>query len=359
MLRPILAICALSGALLGCGSTTETVFVPQACVGGATQGCLCAGGVPGAQVCRPEGGTWLACQCGVAGPDVDAAVPDIDAAAGVDVASDDPAADEATPLPTSATYRVDCLRVEALGSVGPDGFQTQFLGRAWSADITALQMNPLFEVSEPGADAGDVSVRYRTARVEGVSSLCAQPANESVTVASTLVADAGFTSPFANPTEEDPCVVQDSPGAASGDRVDVQFALNEPLYIASEDAAGVAFNCTPEPTPDAIPLRAATLSATVASDGTRLAGRVEGCILVADAQQVCSCIGKCVGASGPDDLQTDGPCAGCPVGGKPLATQLAGVQPTAHCTALAGEQAFDLALNFSATRLPAAPPTCP
>ncbi|MCB9730560.1 MAG: hypothetical protein H6744_07955 [Deltaproteobacteria bacterium] len=271
--------------------------------------------------------------------------------------------EEITVDPTSESFLVDCIRIETLGSVGPDGFQTQFLGRAWTADITAHKLNVLFDVVGRNVGDGQLSLQLHSGVGTSISDMCNEPSSDSPVVEGSFVVDGGDKIPFVGaeggpPTEEDPCIVDMPDSSGLGDIGTVQLGPDQRVFIYAEDDTGVPFNCTSDPTPDAVPLRAIQFTMTLSPDGKRAAGRLNGCLSMAEATKLCSCIGKCVGSTGPGDVQADGPCQGCPVGGKPLATQLAGVQPTANCTAILGEEAFDLIANFSATRMPKKPVTC-
>lgn len=265
--------------------------------------------------------------------------------------------------PTSESYRVDCIRIETLGSVGPDGFQTQFLGRAWTNDITAFKLNVLFDVVGRNVGDGALSLQLHSGIGTSIADMCNEPSSDSPVVDGTYVLDGGDKIPFLTadggpPTEEDPCIV-DKPGSTGlGDVGTVQLGNDDRVFIYAEDDNGVPFNCTSDATPDAVPLRAIQFTMTLSPDGNRAAGRLNGCLTLAEAGVLCSCIGKCTGSNGPEDVQADGICKGCPLGGKPLATQLAGVEPTAHCSELLGQEAFDLIANFSATRMPKKPTTC-
>ncbi len=260
--------------------------------------------------------------------------------------------------PTSESFLVDCIRIENLGNVGPEGFQTQFLGRAWTADITARKLNIIFDVIGRNVGGGALTLQLHSGIGTSLSDMCNEPTSDSPIVEGSFVVDGGDKVPFPTPGDEDPCIV-DKPGETGlGDKGTVELGTDDRVFIYAEDDNGVPFNCTSDPTPDAVPLRAIHFTITLTPDGTRAAGRLTGCLSLREATSLCSCIGKCAGANGPGDVQAEGPCEGCPLGGKPLSTQLAGVKPTPKCTALLGEDAFDLDANFSATRMPSKPLTC-
>lgn len=67
----LLGFCALGAILTSCGAS------PSTCSAGATQSCVCGGGLPGGQRCADDGSRWLACECSSTG---DAGVADASSA---------------------------------------------------------------------------------------------------------------------------------------------------------------------------------------------------------------------------------------------------------------------------------------
>ena len=43
-----------------------------------------------------------------------------------------------------AAFRLTCISIQQLGSVGADGFQTQLLSRQWQQDVADYKLNILF-----------------------------------------------------------------------------------------------------------------------------------------------------------------------------------------------------------------------
>ena len=56
---------AVGFAALACGGADDKDLVgSKVCIPGATQECVCPGGIVGAQACRDDGAGYLTCQCG-------------------------------------------------------------------------------------------------------------------------------------------------------------------------------------------------------------------------------------------------------------------------------------------------------
>lgn len=76
--RTLIAALGFMGCAACGGDTTsfslgsDTDGGAPACTPGATQACVCSGGVAGGQACSKDGLSWLACECGAAVPDVGA-----------------------------------------------------------------------------------------------------------------------------------------------------------------------------------------------------------------------------------------------------------------------------------------------
>jgi hypothetical protein len=117
------------------------------------------------------------------------------------------------------------------------------------------------------------------------------------------------------------------------------------IYIYAQDTDGTVFNCVPGGSaPNAVPLHAITATVTVDEAEDVSAGQLSGCLVDAEAQVLCSCLGQCAGSPHAD-------CGGCPDGSVPLAQLLGGVGPTDHCTDLMGETAYDLTVRFTTRRI--------
>lgn len=117
------------------------------------------------------------------------------------------------------------------------------------------------------------------------------------------------------------------------------------VYVYAEDDDGTVFNCTAGGgAPNAVPLHAVQAIVTVDSGEVVAAGQLTGCLLDAEAQGLCSCLGECSGTPHAD-------CGGCPDGSVPLSELLEGVGPTDRCTEVMGATAYDLTVGFTTTRL--------
>lgn len=264
----------------------------------------------------------------------------------------DPPETDTSVVDTPRTYRFSCIDIQGIGNAGPDAFQAQVLENTWVADIAATKINILLEVIEEDLAAGEGMIGIRSGVGPAPASLCTEPSTESPAYPVTVTdADVRWV-----PTDAaGECSV---PGSGDAGRTYVLDLSGEDLvYIYSEDDNTVTFNCTPGATPDAVPLRA--LQAEVSVDPTlqTISGSLVGCLGLAEGAGLCSCLGMCA-ATGPDDVQADGECGGCPTGAVPLTTLLGDVGASDNCTNLLGEPAFDLTIGFVAQRLPTPPTTC-
>ena len=105
------------------------------------------------------------------------------------------------------------------------------------------------------------------------------------------------------------------------------------------------------PLPEHIPVKALQATVTLSEDGVTASGELLGCMTENDANQRCTCLGKCAGNDNPD-------CPDCPGGSIKLGALLGGINATDACTARAGETAFDVRLRFTARRLGEVPNAC-
>ena len=280
--------------------------------------------------------------------------PDVVVVADDAVAGDD--ADGAVAASSvGGTYRLDCIKIEQLGSVGPDAFQTQFLGVAWTADIRDFKLNIMVDVLSLDEDAGKANLRIISGIGTSAATMCAQADTISPDTEGSFLPGVAAIAPETDAERKDDghCAADlavDAPGTVG--TAEFQLATDELVWIYAEDNDATPFNCTADASPDAVPLHAVSASIVFAEGGTWAAGRLHGCLTFAEASVLCSCIGTCKGDPG------EGPCVGCPDGSKPLADQLAGVTNSDECTTLMGEDAFDLVASFSAQKLPHIPTTC-
>ena len=254
------------------------------------------------------------------------------------------------------TYRIDCIKIEQLGSVDADAFQTQFLGIAWTADIRDFKLNIMVDVHALDADAGTATLQIRSGIGADEFTLCGEKTTVSPPSDGTFDPGTARIRPTTDPERLDDGLCADDTAAnvatAEGTAT-FQLATDELVWIYAEDNDKTTFNCTADPAePDAVPLHRVSADIVFGPGGSWAAGRLHGCLNLAEAEVLCSCIGSCQGAPG------EGPCVGCPDGSKPLASQLAGVTPSDKCTDIMGEPSFDLVASFSALQLPSVPEVC-
>ena len=255
--------------------------------------------------------------------------------------------------PTPVTYRFDCIDIQAVGDADGTVIQAQLLENTWGSDIDELKLNILLEAASRDPDAGEAMLGIRSGVGPEASGLCAQPDTISDLIPVTYTEGETRWGPASAVGE---CSVAAS--GSAGNSYEMILPPERVVYIYAEDNDTTPFNCTPaDGTPDAVPIRA--VQAEVSTDAAEgvVWGTFNGCLLEAEAQALCSCLGSCGGA-GPDDLQTEGECAGCPVGSTPLAVLLGGVNPSDNCSSIMGEPAFDLRIGFSGAALPHVPAAC-
>ncbi len=267
-----------------------------------------------------------------------------------------------------ATYRFECIDVMRLGSAGEEDFQTRLLETQWNLDIPDFKLNILFDFIEADAAAGTAKFQVRSGVGSAGDALCGEAQSDSP------VFDAQLTTrrqehrvhPDFRP-DRGQCVDTETAATESGayGSILADLTRDDLLYIYAEDDPlegqdeGIAFNCTADDqVPDAVPLRGARASVTVTPDGEQVIGVITGCLTHSEGSALCSCLGTCTGSTGPDDVQPDGDCAGCPKGGVPLTAMLVGVVSTPECTAAMGEEAYDMEIAFTARRLPNVPERC-
>lgn len=140
MRLPLLALLVL--LLAACsGAPAES---PR-CTPGASQPCVCAGGVPGAQECGPAGLAFGVCVCASAdaGADVetvDASLPaDSDTPTDVPAAPDVAARDAIVDRPADAAHDVPVADVDPLaGEVSATSITVRAEGYAWTMPLTQM-----------------------------------------------------------------------------------------------------------------------------------------------------------------------------------------------------------------------------
>ncbi|MGH1348207.1 MAG: hypothetical protein ACRBN8_42020 [Nannocystales bacterium] len=255
--------------------------------------------------------------------------------------------------PTPVTYRFDCIDIQTIGDADSTVIQAQLLENTWGSDIDQLKLNIMLEAASRDAEAGEALLGIRSGVGAEASGLCSQAETISDLIPVAFAADDTRWGPASAVGE---CSVPAT--GTDGSSYTMELPPERVVYIYSEDDDVTPFNCTPDAAvPDAVPIRAVQAEvSTDASEGT-VWGTLNGCLLESEAQSLCSCLGSCTG-EGPDDLQTEGECAGCPTGGTPLAVLLGGVNTSENCTSIMGAPAFDLRLGFSGVALPHVPTAC-
>jgi len=240
----------------------------------------------------------------------------------LDVVFDDPVGD----FPEEGVaFRLDQLKIMQLGSQDENGFITMLLDAQWVFDVDNFNLNIILMVHsyDDSSGAAEVSVGFG---VGGSSTdLC-----------------------FHKPTRTEKVIV-------SAKELEMQLGFDF-VSIYSEDVDGTSFNCTPAPeTPDGVPLRSVTgeLKVDASEDGqwAGASGTLLGCLSHAEGEKLCSCVGTCSG-------KAHEACGGCPDGSAPLTERLGDIVPTAECSSLLGEDAYDLRVDFTGERIPI-PEDCP
>ncbi len=255
--------------------------------------------------------------------------------------------------PTPVTYRFDCVDIQQVGDADGTVIQAQLLENTWGSDIDELKLNIMLEAASRDAEAGEAMLGIRSGVGPEAAGLCAQPDTISELIPVTYFEGETRWGPASAVGE---CSVAAS--GSDGNSYSMELPPDGVVYIYAEDNDTTPFNCTADAaTPDAVPIRAVQAEVSTDAGEGVVWGTLNGCLVEAEAQALCSCLGSCSG-SGPDDLQTDGECAGCPVGGTPLAVLLGGVNPSDNCTTIMGVPAFDLRIGFSGAALPHVPTTC-
>ncbi len=257
-----------------------------------------------------------------------------------------------TMLP--GTWRFECVDIQGVGDGDGTVIQAQVLENTWSADINNFKLNIMLEVVDRDGEAGTANLGIRSGVGPDASSLCVEPTSATDVIEIEWVEEQVLWEPTAAPGE---CSVPST--RTDGGTYHMALPIDRVVYIYAEDDNTVTFNCTPDAgTPDAVPVRAVEAQVSTNADETVVAGRLTGCLIAREAQGLCSCLAQCAGNMGPGDLQTEGVCAGCPTGGVPLDVLLGDVGASQRCSDLAGEDAYDLVLGFTARRLPNVPTTC-
>ena len=253
------------------------------------------------------------------------------------------------------SYRFDCIDIQGIGDADGTVVQATVLENAWSNDITNYKLNIIMSVTERDEVAKTATVAIGSGVGTESSDLCNE--RGSVTDPYVIGYDADVTA-WQPSSERGTCSTMSAAADPHGGTYTIELGANDLIYIYAEDDDGTHFNCNPdEAVPNAVPIRALHAEVTANAAGSVLAGVLTGCLLETEAASLCSCVGACA-ADGPDDLQDDGVCAGCPKGSNPLRGLLGNIGNSDRCTNIMGESAFDLVIGFSAVALPTVPETC-
>ncbi len=246
-----------------------------------------------------------------------------------------------------ATYRFDCIDVVQMGDGNGDGepdgeaIQALLLENTWAADIDAFKLNIMLTVRSRDDAAGMAELLIGSGIGPDAGNLCTEPTTASDPRAATFDAAAAAWQPSG---AEGSCA-EAATGGAFGGTYTFQTASEDTVYIYAQDTDGTVFNCVPDgSSPNAVPLHAIEATVTADEDEQTAAGQLTGCLVDAEAQVLCSCLGQCTGTAHAD-------CGGCPDGSVPLAQLLGGVGPTDRCTEIMGEAAYDLTVGFTTRRL--------
>jgi hypothetical protein len=246
-----------------------------------------------------------------------------------------------------ATYRFDCIDIQSLGDADETVFQVSTLQNTWASDIANFKLNILIDLLSEDAAAGTGTITVRSGIGAGWSDQCGQAETESAEFA---VSFEPMVTAWAPSDAEATCAEPATTGGAG--TYTLELGPTDIVYIYAEDDDGTVFNCSVEDgPPDAIPISGLSATITGNEDRSVIAGTLTGCMALADAQNICSCLSVCNGNVHPM-------CPGCPGGAVPLGLLLGGIGSTPHCSDMLGEEAFDITLEFTARRLPAVPMTC-
>jgi hypothetical protein len=252
------------------------------------------------------------------------------------------------------TYRFDCIDIRVVGDGDGDGeadgtaFQANVLQNAWSNDIAGFKLNILLTVNERDDAGGTAMVTVGSGVGTSAADMCVE-----ATTANGVTYQAGYAAGTGEWGGAGPDTCSEASTDAAGGTYTFGLTTNDVIYVYAEDDDGTTFNCNPTGAfPNAVPIRAVEAVVTVASDAGPGYGELTGCLTEAEAGQLCSCLGACLGDTAHPD------CGGCPNGSTPLASLLSGVGPSNRCTDLMGESAFDLTIGFSVSSVPTEPVLC-
>lgn len=253
-------------------------------------------------------------------------------------------------LPVPVAYRFECVDIQQVGDADGTVFQATLLEDTWNSDIDDYKLNIIFEVVSRDAEASSGEVAIRSGIGTGAADQCAEPTSQSDVISVAYDPSLALWSPNEG---DGTCSAAAETGAASSGSYTMTLGPEVIVYIYAQDTDGTTFNCTEDAAqPDAVPVRAVEAQLTTSPDGTTVAGQLTGCLLSAEAEALCSCLGECNPATMNEN------CADCPDGSVPLRSLLQGINPSQRCTDLMAADAFDLTIAFTASALPTVPTTC-
>jgi hypothetical protein len=244
--------------------------------------------------------------------------------------------------------------VQTLGDADGDQFQARLLSNTWNDDIDDYRLSIMVTLVERDDSGGSATLRIASGVGPSADDLCAEPTSELGPVYGTYDPEVAAFGPNASD-----CSAQLGGGAdPAGGTYTLSLGTDEVAYVYAEEDDTTVLNCTADPAiPDAVPIRAVDTTFSASADGSSYYGLMSGCLLESEGLDLCSCLNDCEG-DGPDDLQTDGDCQGCPTDGVPLTDLLQGINPSNRCSDVMGVPAYDVAMTFSGKVLPTNPETC-
>ena len=248
-----------------------------------------------------------------------------------------------------ATFRFDCIDIQALGDAGPDVLQAQLLENQWNQDIRDWKLNILVDVLDREDMGAATAFRVRSGVGTGPQDLCSEPTTTSPEFSGSYDASKAAYGPHPDPVGAEACS-QESTDAMGG-TYELMTTTQDVVHIYAEDDDGTTFNCTADDSPDAVPIRNLQATFTQNEEGTVAWGNLTGCLLESEAEALCSCLGVCGTSEHPA-------CGGCPTGSVPLRDLLGDIGPSPSCTDALGAPAFVIQLGFTAQLLPSVPGTC-
>lgn len=253
------------------------------------------------------------------------------------------------PMGVPATYRLGCIDIQQAGSADDASIQANLLQDNWASDIEDHKLNILVDFLSLELDTGDATMMIRSGIGTSNDNLCSEPESDSAVLDVTFDPD---ETAWAPDSSEGRCSMPADAGATSFGTFNLSAGPEDVVYIYAEDDDGQSFNCTDSDTPDAVPIHNIQATFTMSADESVAWGSLTGCLVEAEAEELCSCLGTCFTPDVPYDQ------CGCNPDATPLRDLLLGVTMSDNCTEIMGEPAFDMTLAFIADRLPNLPETC-